>query len=218
VSMAANFVMEGFTAAKVSYSTWALPLVSLLLAAALGKSRGLWARMTMFAALAFCFCEGTGIGQLAGHGEYFAHGPHRHIQRILDQLPREATAVVHADPVDEFSSVYFPLRFADGPTLRQFTFTEPGALPPLGTPLDLTSVGWAEQLTPYRYLVVVRAQAQTARSLGDQLRHGERALDDSRLLSALAVSPQWKPRQHDLFVSFVTADVTVFERNDAIAP
>jgi hypothetical protein len=218
VSVAANFVVVGFTAAKVSYSTWALPLVSLLLAAALAKSRGPWAGLTMVAALAYCFCEGAGIGQLAGRGEHFAHGPHRRIQRILDQLPREATAVIHADPLEEFSSIYFPLRFADGPTLRQFTYAEPGALPPLGTPLDLTSAGWAQQLAPYRYLVVVRSKAQTARALGDQLRHGDRPLDDSRLLSALTVSPQWTPREHDLFVSFVAADVTVFEHRDAAAP
>jgi len=42
VSAAANFLPLGFTAAKVSYATWALPLVALCLSALLALGSGCW--------------------------------------------------------------------------------------------------------------------------------------------------------------------------------
>jgi hypothetical protein len=215
VSVAANFLLKGFTAAKVSYATWALPCVSLLLAASLGDTTKPWSGLVLATAVVFSICEASGIVQLAVHGDYFAHGPQRHLQRLIDALPRDQVAVVHADPIDSYGFVYFPLRFANGPGLTQFVFSGPDIHPPLGIPLDATTSGWNDQFRDDKFLVVVRSKPQTAQLLAEQIRHGDQSFGDSRLLSLLESSPRWKLRAHELFVSFVAADMVVLERTDA---
>ena len=212
ISAAANFVVAGFTAAKVSYSTWALPLIAFVLSAPLALPKGRWSPAVLAAAVVFAACEGTGIGELAWHGEYFAHGPQNHLQQILDKLQRQHPAVVYADPVDDYAAAYFPLRFANGPALAQFVFADAGDRPPLGIPIGLPAETWRERLRGYSHLVVVRSRAQNARQLVDQIRHGDHPFDESRLITALESSRQWRPQEHELFVSFVAADVTVLAR------
>ena len=215
VSIAANFVLKGFTAAKVSYAAWALPCVSLLLAASLGETTRAWSRVALAAAVGLLICETSGVAELAFKGDHFAHGPQGHLQRIIDALPPGQVAVVHADPIDDYVAVYFPLRFAYGPGFSQFVFAAPGTHPPLAIPLDVTKPDWSEQFRDDKYLVVVRARAQNARLLAEQIRHGDRSFGDSQLLSMLESSPRWRVRAHELFVSFVAADMVVLERTDA---
>jgi hypothetical protein len=219
ISSAANFLVAGFTAAKVSYATWALPVVSVILAAPLASSPARWARTALAAALVFAACEGVGTGELARNGDYFAHGPQRHLQEVLDGLGPGRVAVIHADPLESYPFAYFSLRFVNGPALPQFAFAEPGRRPPLGGPLDPTAKDWTSQLGGYTWLMVVRSQSENARQVADQVRHGDAALGGtSQLLAALDASGQWRRRSHRLFVSFVTADVTVFERTTPTAP
>jgi len=206
--------LKGFTAAKVSYATWALPCVSVLLAAALGDGVRAWSRVALLAAVVLAICECSGVAQLAVNGDHFAHGPQRHLQRLIDALPAGQVAVIHADSLDAYGSVYFPLRYANGPGLPQFVLAGPGVHPPLGTPLDATAPGWTDELRDDKYLVVVRSKPQTARLLAEQIRHGDQSFGDSRLLSLLESSPRWKRRTHELFVSFVAADMVVLERAD----
>lgn len=219
ISVAANFVIGGFTAAKVSYSTWALPVLCLALSAPLGRLTGRWSRIALGAAVVFSACEGVGIAELAGNGDYFAHGPQRRLQQVLDGLAERHPAVIHGDPIDAYGATYFPLRFANGTALAQFVFVEPGFRPPLGIPLDLTTDSWNAELRDYSSLVVVRSEEQSARQLAEQIHHGPHSfVTPSRMISALESSPHWKRRGHWLFVSFVAADVTVFERTDREKP
>lgn len=212
ISSAANFVAAGFTAAKVSYATWALPLVSLVLAAPLASSSGRWSRIALIAALIFVACEGAGVAELAWNGEYFVHGPERHLQQVLHDLGPQRVAVIHADPLDGYGFAYFPLRFENGPAFRQFVLSDSGERPPLGVPLDPTTDSWTSPLRDYSSLVVVRSRSESASEIAEQIRHGDHPFGESRLIAALEASGQWRRRQHWLFVSFVAADVTVFER------
>jgi hypothetical protein len=212
ISAAANFVVGGFTAAKVSYATWAVPVICLALAAPLTRSAGRWSGIALGAAVVLLACQGVGIAELARNGDYFAHGPQPRLQRILDGLGQRHPAVIHADPIADYGAAYFPLRFANGPGLAQFVFAEPGTHPPLGIPLDPTSDRWKDQLRDYGSLVVVRSEVQSAHQLAEQIHGGDRGFGESRLISALESSPQWRRQGHWLFVSFVAADVTVFER------
>jgi hypothetical protein len=215
ISIAANFVLHGFTAAKVSYSSWALPVLSLVLAAPLAHAGARLAMAALAASLVFLACEGAGIAELARHGDHFAHGPHRRLQHVLDRLPPARTAVVHVDSDDAYGAVYFPLRFSYGPGLTQLVATAPGTSAPLGVMLDATEAGANRQLAGFSTLVFVRSRTETAHELAGQLKHGDEALGDGALLSRLEASPDWKVRSHDLFVAFVTADVTVLERAPA---
>ena len=212
ISIAANFVLHGFTAAKVSYSSWALPVLSLVLAAPLAHARARLAMAALAAALVFLACEASGIAELARHGEHFAHGPHRRLQHLLEPLPQAYTAVVHVDSDDTYGAVYFPLYFSYGAALTQLVATAPGTPAPLGVTLDPTEAGANRQLAGSSTLVFVRSRTETSRELAGQLRHGDEPLGDGALLSRLEASPDWKVRSHDLFVAFVTADVTVLER------
>lgn len=213
VSIAANFVVGGFTAAKVSYATWALPVLGLVLAGALAGGRGPAAIVSVVCALTLLACQATGTLELARHGDYFAHGPQRRLQRVLDaSASGRRTAVIHADPLDAYAAAYFPLRFANGPGLAQFAVAEGTERPTLGTPLMLADAPWNGSLAGFDRLVIVRARPQSAQQLAAQLRAGDQPFPSSRVIDALEGSGQWRPLEHHEFVAFVAADVTVLER------
>jgi hypothetical protein len=217
-SAMANFLPLGFTAAKVSYATWALPLVAFGLSAPLALAAGPWARVAQVAAVVLCLGQATGVAQLWRHGSHFAHGPQRGIQQVIERLRdkgvAQGVAVVHVDSaLAELATTYYPLRFVNGAALAQFVVVDPGAAPPLlGVALDPTNAAEAaSRLSGYRHLVVVRSRFQTARMLADQIRHGDADLPDSATIGRLE-GLGWRPADHQLFVAFVAADVTVLER------
>ncbi len=216
ISGAANFLATGFTAAKVTYATWALPLIGIILAASLTGTTGRMSRVALVAAIVLLLSQAAAVTQLVRNGDYFAHGPQRRIQRVLDNLQQHRPVVVHGDPISDYAATYYPLRFAN-PALPQFVVAEGTSRPPLGVPLDLASFRWDDQLRPYTHLIVVRSRVQSARQLAHQIRHGDQAFGDSRLISALEASGHWEARQHGVFVAFVAADVVVFERRNSDA-
>ena len=209
VTVAGAFVARGFSAAKTSYATWALPLVSLILAApaALRSPRG--GILPVAFASIFLAAQALGTLQLWRHGEYFAHGPADRIARIVDEVGPRDTAVIHiASPANAF--VYFPLRYVYGPDFPQFVV---GPEPSVGQPLELASSSWRDRLSPFRHLLVVRAKLQSGAEIGDQIRHGDRAFAADANANVLSSMPLWRVRSHQEMVAFVAADVTVLERS-----
>ena len=211
VTVVAAFAVHGFTAAKTSYATWALPLVSLILAApaAIRAPRG--GILPLSFALLFLGAQALGTLQLWRHGEYFAHGPTDRIARIVDEIGAQETAVIHVASPD-YASVYFPLRYLYGPALAQFVV---GPDHPVGQPLDIASSTWPAQLSPFRRLLVVRAKVENGAEIGEQLRHGERPFAPDPNAGVLSSSPSWRVRSHQELIAFVAADVTVLERSSA---
>jgi len=158
-------------------------------------------------------CEATGTLALARYGDYFAHGPQRRLQQVLEASASAGrTAVIHADPLDAYAAAYFPLRFANGPGLTQFAVGQGAERPTLGTPLMLEDAPWDRSLAAFDRLVIVRARPQSAQQLAAQLQGGDRPFPASRALDALEGSGRWRPLEHHEFVAFVAADVTVLER------
>lgn len=222
VSIIASFLFSGFTATKSVYAIWALPTLFVLLAASATAQAPRRRLIGISAALVLLMCEAIAIAILWRRGDYFAHGPQRRIQQIIDTLGR-STAVVHAEPVSDYGFVYVPLRYVNGPQLPQFVESSDKARPgvlgssgsgwaPASKWLDPTDSRWREQLAGYSHLVVVQSRTERADEIANQLRHGDRPLGYSRLLAAIDGSGQWTRRGHQVFVAFVASEVTVFDR------
>ena len=75
ISITANFVLNGFSAAKYSYSAWALPLLYVALTGGLAAGLRPVRWITTAAVLLLLACEMMGMIQLWQHGETFATGP-----------------------------------------------------------------------------------------------------------------------------------------------
>jgi hypothetical protein len=220
VSIAANFVLSAFTAAKVSYATWAVPGVCVALAAGLSVERRWLRSLAGAAAVLLLAGESAGVAQLWTHGEYFAHGPHKPLQALLGELDISRTAVMHDGQSDTYFSVQSPLRYANGAGLTQLLVAPDGKavvrlpLPPITHehPWPRAEPVSLEELLAFSHLVLVRAREQRSADLAEQLRHGDRPLGTSTIKDALEASGQWRQRDHRLFVALVAADVLVLER------
>jgi hypothetical protein len=208
VTIAGAFVAHGFSAAKTTYSTWALPFVSLVLAAptAAQLARGRW--IPIAGAVAFLAAETLGSCQLWRHGEHFAHGPMNAVARTIDGVGTQDLAVIHVDS-REYPAVFFPIRFVYGPDLTQFVV---GTAAPLGQSLDVASGSWRERLDRFRHLLLVRSKQQNGAQLGAQVRHGDRPFDADPTMSQLTASPGWRIKSHQEVLSLVSADLTLLER------
>jgi hypothetical protein len=220
VSIAANFVLNALTAARVSYATWALPGVCVALTAGLSLERGWLRSLAGAAAVLLLVGNLVGVAQLWTHGEYFAHGPHKRLQALLGELDISRMAVIHDGQSDTYFLVQSPLRYANGRELTQLLVAPDGKavarlpLPPITDehPWPLAESVPLEQLSAFSHLVLVRSREQRSADLAEQLRHGDRPLGTSTIKDALEASGQWRQIDHRLFVALVAADVTVLER------
>jgi uncharacterized membrane protein len=208
VTIAAAFVVRGFSAAKTTYATWALPLLSLILAAPTAELLACGRRAPVAGALIFLAAETLASWQLWWHGEHFAHGPMNQVAQIIDKVGAQDTAIIHVDS-PAYVSIYFPVRFLYGPGLPQFVV---GSAVPLGQPLAYPSDAWRQQVDRFRHLVLIRSKQQRGLEVGAQVRHGDRPFAPDSTLSALSASPPWRVQSHEEVVSLVAADVTVLER------
>jgi hypothetical protein len=212
VTVAANFVLNDFAAAKYSYSSWALPPLFVLAGGALAV-RGPWLRRAAgAAALALLACEVVGSSQLWVRGDYYAHTPHHRVRTLLDALPTGETAVVHDGETAAYPSLYFPIHYLQGPRLTQYVVAEAGRPVVGGNSLSLGSPGLAKTLSPYRRLVIVRSRHQQAADIARQIRDGDRALGMGPVVVELEASGEWARVRHELFVSFVASEVVVLAR------
>lgn len=211
VTIAGAFVARGFSAAKTSYSTWALPFVSLILAAPTAPQFARRLGRPVSFAMMFLAALTLGSAQLWRHGEYFAHGPMKTIARTIDDVGAQDTAVIHVDS-QEYPAVFFSLRFLYGPGLTQFVV---GTAAPLGQPLDLGSAGWHGRVDGFRHLLLVRSKQENGAELGAQIRRGDRPFDADPTMSLLAANPGWRIKSHQEVLSLVAADLTLLERTPA---
>ena len=208
-------MMNQFTAAKVSYSAWALPGLCVALSAGLAAVRNSVRVLTIAAVLVLLSCEGCGLFQLSTHGEYFAHGPYDRIQVVVEHLGRPGKiAVVHDEGSSDYVSLYFPFYYSYGDRLTQYVVVGDGNPAPVGHCRPLHLGEQKASLTDYRYVVVIRARQQDAAKIAEQIRNGDQGLGTGSLAHALKASQDWRCVDNRLFVALVTADVMVFERRD----
>jgi hypothetical protein len=213
VSIVANFALDTFSAAAVSYNIWALPFFFVALAGGLTSSTRLVRGGAAAATGVLLLCQAFGVAQLHRHGDYFAHGPHQHIQRLIDEAERTDTAVIHDGGSEAWVAIYFPLRYAEGPGFRQFVAVEGNDTVPLGVRLLLQNGNWKAELAPYRRLLVIRSRQQYTQNLVRQIRSGNRDLGSGPVARALEADPaHWRLATLERCVALVEADVAVFER------
>jgi hypothetical protein len=121
VTVLAALVMHGFNPLKPSYSGWTLPLVSLLAAAAVTRSK-LWV-----AAAALPLCAGAVWGEsvFLNHSQFFVHGPEKAIRQAIGPDPTSA-AVVYVGR--DWGFGYFPIWFDFHERVPQWLLASDGSL------------------------------------------------------------------------------------------
>jgi hypothetical protein len=214
VTIAANFAAKSFSAAKVSYSLWALPGLCITLGAAVAtRPRALqWVALAAVALLVLCQLEGE--LQLSVNGDYFAHSPHRKIRQVILQGDVETTAIVHDEESPDYSFVYYPLTYSY-PDLTQFVVNKKIDSP--GRVLEPAN-GLQQPLRGFRRLLVVRCKQQSSEDLARQIRRGDEPLGTSEIVKKLENTGEWRESQDVLFVSFLSVEIVVLERIPTPSP
>jgi hypothetical protein len=213
-------VADRFDAAEPNYNAWMRPGFYILL------SSGLAARLrpvrvaAASAAGLLVLAHACGAYQLAAHGDYFAHGPHRKVAALIRGLGADGVALVHDAGSPRIDYLYRPLRFEFGRGLPHYRFA--GAWEGRTAVTSYNPPGpaaWPAAALPYRYLLVVRTRLTGFKDTADQIRHGDRPLGDGPVARELHGSPGWRFVRRALFVATDTAEINLFERRPvAVSP
>lgn len=212
VVTAAKLALNTFDAASSNYNVWMRPGFCILLSAGIASQSRAVRRVAALAFGLLLVAQMSGAYQLAVHGNYFAHGPHRTIAELIHSLNTRDIAVVHDDPSHRFEFVYCPIRYELGPGLEHYELVHA----PDGSTLvrDYPARRGVRPVTalPYRYLVVVRSELTNPTNLAAQVRGGEGALGDGPLARALRTSGDWRSVSERLAVAYIiTAKIDLFE-------
>lgn len=215
VVVVTHLAQSAFAAASPHYNSWMLPGIALLLSSGLAsRSRIVWRASALGVSLLIA-ANFYAVGQLAIHGEYFAHGPHRQIRDLIDQLGPERVTIIHDDPIDVAWTIYAPLHYDYGGAVPQFVLEqlEPiervAPYPARGALFDPTEL-------PAEYIVVVRSRIQWASEVVDQIHSGDRSLAPGPVSRSLETSGRWRRVHQTTHISFVAADLDVFRRVDPV--
>jgi glycosyltransferase involved in cell wall biosynthesis len=207
----ASLIVSTFESVNPSYNLWRIPAFALLLGSALAVRPTVLRSVAAVAAIVLIGASAYGAWQLVKHGDSFAHGPHRQITAVIDDLDPRDVAIVH-DGGFEWGKVYFPIHYAFRGDVKQFQFdaaSEVGLrvkrLPDGGENLDIESI-------PARYLVVVEAAEQSWRDLAERIRDGSRTLAPGPMLRGMNQSTQWRRLKEHRFTATLAVELHVFER------
>jgi hypothetical protein len=208
----AHFAQSGFNAATPSYNVWGLPGLALLASAGLrAPNRWHW-RAAWCGAVLLLAANVYGTVQLAVHGLYFAHTPHRAIADIVRRYGPDAVVAYDEPPApSQVWHVYSPLRYEFGPALRQYEWTAGNNGPRLVAYPNKERETSPTGVTA-KYLVVIRPKQAGAAQVVEQVRHGVPPVGAGPLVELLSASPEWERVEAATFGSFVPADVVVFRR------
>lgn len=211
VVILAHFAQSNFNAAAPSYNSWALPGVALVAAAGLRAPTRWHRRVARSGCFLLLAANAYGTVQLAVHGTSFAHTPYRAVAEIVRRYEPDAV-VAYDEPLapSQVWSIYSPLRYEFGPTMRQYEWVAGSdarlvAYPNKETETDLVRVA-------AKHLVVVRPKQADAVQVADQVRNGVRPVEPGPLVERLSASPDWERVEAATFGSFVTTGVVVFRR------
>ena len=219
---AARLVFDRFDASSTSYNAWMLPGLYILLATGLAASSPAARGTAAVAAGLLLAAQFCGVYQLAAHGDYFAHGPHRRIAAAIRAATAADLAVVHDDASRRIDYLYRPLRYEFGPRLPHYRFAGAAGGRTVVQPYPDRPGAWPATALPHRYLLVVRSRFAGTAELAEQVRHGDRPLGAGPIARELHASPAWHLRRAALFVASDTAEVRLFERRagriDGLSP
>ena len=110
----ARLLADRFDAAASAYNSWMRPAFCVVLASGLAaRVRSLRVAAAVAAAV-LVVAQASGDYQLATHGDYFAHGPHRRVATLIRELGVDRVAVVHDDGSPRVDLFYRPLRYEFG--------------------------------------------------------------------------------------------------------
>jgi hypothetical protein len=206
-----NFLSNTFQAAKVSYSSWMLPGIAIVLGAALA-ARVRWGRIVAVCGMGLLLlCQMSGVIQLWVHGDYFAHCSFRQIHELVNTLPQGRWAIVYEESDSTYPFIYFPMRYTFGKDANQFIAAAEGKRVP-GVRLDPEATDFPEQLSTFEYLAVIRTKQQTATEIAHQVRSHDQSLDRGSIARRLEESGAWRTSDHKVMISFVAADVVFLKK------
>ena len=216
VAALAYFVVRAFDSLNPSYNLWRVPALAMLFGSAMLVQKGVVRAVAWTSAGVLIIVSGYGAAQMMMHGTYFTHGPHRQVNAMISELGGPASVSIVHDADSGWGKMYFPIVYEFQGAVPQFIAEGEGydlkKLPgrePAGLPQDLTS----------RYVIIIQAAEQGQGDLAEQILAGNRTFPPAPVLERLrAQADRWREVDHELFVSFVAADVRVFERIDARAP
>ena len=207
VAALASFRFSAFDGMQPSYNLWRLPGLALLLGSAVAASSRALRTMAIIGCGLLIVSEGFAASQLMLHGTYFAHGPHRQLAALIEELGAANVAVVHDGPA-AWGNVYFPIRYEFNGEVRQFSASQaPGEvrqLPVGDEHVDLSGM-------PAKYLVVVQAREQSWSDVAQQIHHGNRMLDPGPIAAQLEHSSNWRLLGHETIVATLAADVRIYQ-------
>jgi hypothetical protein len=209
----ARLLADRFDAAASYYNAWMRPGFYILLASGVA-ARVRSVRVTAAVAAGLLgLAHAWGVYQLAAHGDYFAHGPHRKVVALIRGLGDDGVALVHDAGSSRIDFLYRPLRYEFGRGLPHYRFA--GTSEGRSVVANYNPAGpaaWPAAALPYRYLLVVRTTLTGFDALAEQIRDGDRTLGEGPVAQELRGSPDWRFLRRALFVASDAAEITLFER------
>ena len=210
----ANFAVNGFKSAEVTYNVWMLPGVAILIGSAMTVQHPSISVVVRAVGMLLVAMNLIGATQLVANGDAFSHGPSARIEPIVEQCDVGQTAIIHEHPL--VAQVYFPLRYRFGKHFRQWvhdpvtdSMSEDNGLVVRRMPSQRIHDD-AENFDN-RYLIVVNARNLGAIELKEQL-YQTIPFEDGPITEALLKSPKWERVDEQFFIGWVGATVDVFQR------
>jgi hypothetical protein len=218
VIAAAHFAQSKFAAASPSYNVWMLPTLSLWLASGLASNYRKVRQASLLGITLLLSSNVYAVGQLAVHGDSFAHTSHRAVETLIRRYgPGRVALILDADQ-GPLWHVYAPVRYEFGGEVRQYALDRrsPGPLrvaeyPDPGEPTDPLALA-------ADYLVVIRPATLRAEGLVVQIRGGAVPLGDGPAALALKADDRWSLVSETTHPTFVQVDIDVFRRVGAESP
>ena len=195
----------GFDAAAPRYFIWMLPAFYLLLSSALTSSHHKTDKIALVAGLVFVLVNAYSTSQLIRYGSYFSHGPHQKMTQVINSLGPSNVAVLYdSSPDNAMWFVVIPLEYSYGKQLEQYQFDEKKMeikkISGQPQPISIDSISQPK-------LLVVYSKESRAHDISEYIKNGKR-WNTGKILEL----KHWKQVDDHIWVSFVSAEVKVFER------
>src|SRR5512135_720976 len=207
----AHLSQSSFDATNPSYNIWMLPAFMLQLSSGLAARSRDFRQLAWAGVILLSTANLYGAGQLAIHGDYFAHGPHRQIRAMIRSLGTDKVTVIHDGKTWDWD-ISATLRHSFGGAVPQYAYHDGGSkgvrvvdLPEKRAEADPTS------LSP-EYLIVIQSARLRAAEVFDQLRDGIGPIAEGPVARSLAASTRWVPVEEKVIVSFIAAKITLFQQ------
>lgn len=214
VVAAAQIMLKHFQAATPHYNLWMLPPLVLLLGSGLGAASKTARTLAAAGAALLIASYAYGDLQLAVHGDFFAHTPHRAIDTLIQRLGPDRVSLIL--DVNDHSAwdVYAPVHFKYADIVPQYVFTDRTAGQTKVADYPDRKTDYDPAALPTEYLLVVHSVNERSAEIVDQIRQGVKPLPDGPIAKLLKADPRWNLVEESTHVAFVSAKIALFKRND----